>query len=138
MISESDRRFIVAFEACQLQANEFRHREHLRVAYIYLTLHPFDLALQKMERGLQRLLAHLGAPSSQYHRTLTEAWLRAVQHFMKKSGPTSDFEHFLATSGCLLSKEIMATHYTAEVLASEAARTAFVKPDLCPIPEHVG
>ena len=137
-ISESDERFLSAFEACHFRADEFRHREHLRVAYIYLTLYPFDQALEKMEAGLRDLLRHLGAPSSQYHRTLTEAWLRAVHHFMGNSGPTSDFEHFLETAECLLNKEIMGTHYTPGVLSSEAARVAFVKPDLQPIPEHAG
>ncbi|MGI8436652.1 MAG: hypothetical protein ACR2NX_07075 [Chthoniobacterales bacterium] len=63
-----DQRFLADFEACRIDAARFGHREHLRVAYIYLSLHPFDDALDRMESGLLRLLAHLGAPPSKYHR----------------------------------------------------------------------
>ena len=100
-LSASDGKFLAAFEACALTAADFRHREHLRIAYIYLTLHPYAEALEKMETGLRNLLAHLGAPGSKYNHTLTEAWLRAVQHFMQNSGPTANFEQFLETAPAL-------------------------------------
>lgn len=134
-LAESDRQFLASFEACKLAAGDFRHREHLRVAYIYLTLHPYDEALEKMEIGLRRLLAHLHAPASKYHRTLTEAWLRAVQHFMQTAGPTTGFEQFLETAIPLLDKDIMGTHYSTDLLWSDAARASFVEPDLQPIPD---
>jgi len=136
MLTESDRRFLAAFESCAFSADDFRHREHLRLAYIYLTLHPFAVALEKTETGLRRLLAHLGAPAAKYHRTMTEAWLRAVDHVMHSSEATAGSEQFLEIADRLLDKEIMGTHYTPHVLWSDAARTSFVQPDLQPIPEH--
>ena len=121
-----------------MSAAEFGHRQHLRVAYGYLTLHPYAEALEKTETGLRNLLAHLGAPASKYHHTLTEAWLRAVQHFMQQSGPTTDFEQFLETAHPLLDKNIMGTHYSTDLLWSDAARAAFVEPDRQPIPRKTG
>ena len=90
-----------------------------------------------MELGLQRLLAHLGAPASKYHQTLTQAWLLAVHHFMHRTGPTRDFDEFVeAGGGRLLDKDIMGTHYSQDLLWSEQARRQFVEPDLQQIPRH--
>ncbi len=87
-----------------------------------------------MESGLLRLLAHLGAPPSKYHRTLTQSWLLAIRHFMETASPTTSFEQFLETGGLLLDQEIMETHYTSDLLWSAEARGKFVEPDLQPIP----
>ena len=129
-LSESDLRFAAKFEACDITAANFGHAEHLRVAYIYLAQHPFADAYEKMENGLRNLLAHLGAPPSKYHTTITAAWLLAVRHFMDECGATADFQQFLAAGGArLLDQQIMATHYSSEALASTEARSAFVAPD---------
>lgn len=133
-LSHDDARFLQAFEACELTSATFRHREHLRLAYIYLTLHPFETALQTMRSRLQTFLAHLGAPPTAYHETMTRAWLLAVDHFMHRSGAQGSSEDFLAASPALLDKAVMYTHYTPERLKSSEARTGFLEPDLAPIP----
>ncbi|MEP6821509.1 MAG: SET domain-containing protein-lysine N-methyltransferase [Chthoniobacterales bacterium] len=133
-LAAADREFLASFEACAISGADFHHREHLRVAYLYLSLHPYASALEKMETGLRNLLAHLGAPRSKYHHTLTEAWLRAVQHFIDRAGPTMDFEQFLETASQLLDEEIMGMHYTTNLIWSDAARASFIEPDLQPIP----
>lgn len=135
-LSESDRRFLQAFESCQLSRGGFRHRDHVRLAYIYLRLHDREQALELLRSGLQRFLAHLGAPPSMYHETLTQAWLLAVDHFLHCTGATHDFDGFAAEAGWLLEKENMRTHYTPELLMSEEARVRFLEPDLEPIPRH--
>ena len=132
----SDLGFLRAFEACELTPANFGHREHVRLAYIYLRLYSFDVALQTLRTGLQRLLAHLGAPASLYHETITRAWLLAVSHFMNAGPPTVSSEDFLTSSAVLLDKEIMLTHYQRETLMSPSARGAFVEPDLEPIPRQ--
>ena len=135
-LSPDDSRFLQAFEACELTSATFRHREHLRLAYIYLTLHPFETALQTMRSRLQTFLAHLGAPPTAYHETMTRAWLLAADHFMHRSGAQTSSEDFLAASPALLDKDVMYTHYTPERLKSSAAREGFVEPDLEPIPRY--
>jgi hypothetical protein len=135
-LSAGDQSFLQAFEACELTAATFHHREHLRLAYVYLTLHPFEAALETMRSRLQTFLAHLGAPPTAYHETMTRAWLLAVDHFMRRSGAQTSSEDFLTTSPALLDKGIMYTHYTPERLKSSAAREGFVEPDLEPIPRY--
>ncbi len=129
-VSESDLRFWAKFEACEFDGAEFRHREHLRIGYIYLAQHPFADASTKMEAGLRRLLARLGAPSSKYHATLTVAWLRMLRDAMTKCGASADFQQFLDAGGArLLDKGTLAAHYSPAVLSSPEARRAFVPPD---------
>ncbi|MCH7639980.1 MAG: hypothetical protein IH855_11050 [Bacteroidetes bacterium] len=43
-------------------------------------------------------------------------------------------ESFIEQNPELLDSKIMMTHYSAEVLISDEARTQFVEPDLDPIP----
>jgi hypothetical protein len=133
-LSPADAHLLQAFESCELTSATFRHREHLRLAHIYLTLHPFEIALQTLRSRLQAFLAHLGAPPTAYHETMTRAWLLAVAHFMRQSREQRSSEDFLSTSPALLNKEVMYTHYTPERLKSSAAREGFVEPDLEPIP----
>ena len=129
-VSQSDLRFWAKFEMCELRGAEFGHRDHLRIAYIYLAQHPFAEASRKMEIGLRKLLAHLGAPASKYHATVTAAWLLALRDAMAKCGATADFQQFLDAGGArLLDKGIMAAHYSPQVLSSPEARRAFVPPD---------
>ena len=133
----NDTDLLQAFESCRLTPASFRHREHLRVAYLYLVRSPFDLAHARFEAGVQRLLAHLGAPASHYHATLTRAWLLAVHHFLRREGAKATSEQFLSApcaASCLLDQQIMLTHYSAERLFSAAARAEFIGPDLDPIP----
>ena len=133
-LDASDRAFLDAFESCEIPAAEFRHCDHLRLAFIYLTLHDLDTALHLMRSGLQRFLAHLGAPASKYHETITRAWMLAVEHFTEEAGPTASFEEFAASSPRLFAPGAMETHYTPERLWSDEARQRFVEPDLQPIP----
>ena len=137
VLSESDRRFLDAFERCDLSEGDFRHREHVRLAYIYLRLHDAEAALDLLRTGLRRFLAHLGAPASVYHETMTHAWLLAVAHFMQRTGATADFEQFAQAASRLFDKDVMHTHYTPELLMSDAARIGFVAPDREPIPRQM-
>lgn len=133
----NDADLLQAFESCRLTPAGFRHREHLRVAYLYLARYPFEQAHARFEAGVQRLLAHLGAPASHYHATITRAWFLAVHHFLRREGAKETSEEFLAVphaASCLLDQQIMLTHYSAERLFSATARTGFIEPDLDPIP----
>ena len=135
----NDADLLQAFESCRLTPTDFRHREHLRMAYLYLMRYPFEEAHAYFEAGVQRLLAHLGAPASHYHPTITRAWFLAVHHFLQRKGAKETFEQFLAapcTASRLLDQQIMLTHHSAERLFSATARTGFIEPDLDPIPPY--
>ncbi len=133
-IDASDREFLHAFERCDIAPENFRHRDHVRLAYVYLTQHDADTTLTEIRSGLQRFLAHAGAPPATYHETITRAWVLAVEHFMHETAPTSSFEQFAAAAPRLFAPGAMETHYTRERLWSDEARTRFVEPDLQRIP----
>ena len=71
----NDDEFLAAFEARTLE--EFHHRDHIKVAYLYLRQHPLDEAITKVRAGLQALALAWNAPVDKleegYHETMTQA-----------------------------------------------------------------
>ena len=137
-MSPDDRRFLEAFEACNIAPEAFDHPAHVRLAYIYLCEHAVDAAVVRMKDALLGFLAHNGIDPGKYHETITRAWVMAVAHFMHESSPCDSAATFMARNPRLLDSQIMLKHYSAEVLFSPAARREFVQPDVRPIPEREG
>jgi hypothetical protein len=135
-LSAQDQTFRTEFEAGQFPPGGFNHRAHVRLAYVYLTQHDTDTAHQLMHHALLTFLQSHGIPVSKYHETLTRAWIMAVRHFMESSPDSDSSDTFIANNPRLLDSKIMLTHYSAEVLFSDAARARFVEPNLSPIPRH--
>ena len=132
-LSEEDRTFRLAFEACTVPPSEFTHAAHVRLAYVYLVEHGVEPAVQRMREALLEFLRHNDIPRSKFHETITRAWVLAVRHFMNKGASASSAD-FIAKNPELLDSRIMLTHYSASVLFSPGARAGFVEPDLDPIP----
>ncbi len=125
-----------AFEAGAFAPADFSHRQHVRLAYVYLVDSDVNLALDRMRAALVCFLSHHGIPATKYHETLTRAWILAVHHFMHRSPDASSADDFIDRNPMLLDSKIMLTHYSADLLFSDAARSGFVEPDLDPIPRH--
>lgn len=132
-LSEEDRTFRSAFEACVVEPSEFTHAAHVRLAYVYLVEHDVEPAVGRMREALLKFLRHNDIPLSKFHETITRAWVLAVRHFMNKGASASSAD-FIAKNPELLDSRIMLTHYSASVLFSPDARAGFVEPDLDPIP----
>lgn len=128
-MSTDDHRFQISFEACAIAPNEFTHRAHLRLAYVYLAQQDVDDALATMRNAIKRFLAYHEIDAAKYHETLTRAWLLAVRHFMDRAGSTRSADDFLSKSAELLDSKIMLTHYSKDLLFSADARERFVDPD---------
>lgn len=135
-LSADDRAFQSDFEACRVRPEDFDHRAHVRLAYIYLADRGTDLALQAMREALHNFIRHNGIPVAKYHETLTQAWILAVRHFMARSAASASAAEFIDANPQLLDSRIMLSHYSAEVLFSPEARARFVEPDLDRIPRH--
>lgn len=135
-LSSADREFRRAFEAGAFAPADFSHRQHVRLAYVYLVDSDVNLALDRMRAALVCFLSHHGIPATKYHETLTRAWILAVHHFMHRSPDASSADDFIDRNPMLLDSKIMLTHYSADLLFSDAARSGFVEPDLDPIPRH--
>jgi hypothetical protein len=134
-LSQNDRDFQSAFEACTVAPAKFNHEAHVRLAYVYLVDSDVESAVRRMRDTLLNFLQHNGIPSSKFHETITRAWVLAVRHFMDRSTSTSSAD-FIAQNQALLDSNIMLTHYSASVLFSADARTSFVEPDLDLIPQQ--
>lgn len=132
-LSQEDRSFRSAFEACIVTPSQFNHTAHVRLAYVYLVESDVEPAIQKMREALLNFLEHNRIPLSKFHETITRAWVLAVRHFMSKSTSRSSTD-FIAKNPELLDGRIMLTHYSASVLFSSHAHEFFVEPDLDPIP----
>jgi len=135
-ISSLDKSFLCAFESATLDISTFRHREHLRIAYILLVQNDLGRAVEKARFGLRRLWEQNGITRDKYHETLTVAWIQAVNHFMLSSTAVRCADEFLAHNPQLLNKDIIYTHYSEDVILSQQSRSVFVPPDLSPIPIH--
>lgn len=137
-VSPADLDWRDAFEGFRVAPSDFRHREHVKLAYIHLvTLGP-EQAVERLRQSITALLAHLGVdPAAKYHETVTRAWVLAVHHFMhcdRTPAPSADV--FIDANPRLLMQDIMLTHYSRDHLFSDAARQGFVPPDRMPIPLH--
>lgn len=132
-MTPSDRRALADFEACAVDGAAFDHRAHLRVAWALLVEDPSQ-AESRIEAGLKRLLAHLGADPQEFHHTLTVAWMRAVGSAMAEGPDAVDFDAFVVAHPALLDGRALEVYYSPEVLASDAARAAYVPPDRSPFP----
>ena len=125
----TDEEFAASFEACTLP--DFTHRDHIRIAWIYLQRFPYARAVDAMEKGVRRFAAHHGA-HDKYHHTLTLAWMRLVA--AAAADPSDDFEAFLARHPHLLERDAPRRYYSGELLNSAPARAGWVEPDLNVLP----
>jgi hypothetical protein len=135
-LSSDDRRFRAEFEACTVAPEQFNHRAHIRLAYVYLVDHGPETALTLFRAALLAFIEHYGIDVTKYHETITRAWILAVRHFMETTAPAPSADAFIEGSPVLLDTNIMTTHYSTDLLFSPEARQQFVEPDLDPIPRY--
>lgn len=114
-----DEHFLSGLEACTLPSEHFNHAGHLRLACLYLARHPLDEAIERTCATIRAYATHLGA-ANKYHATITIALVRLL--------------HAHGPAALIDARALLALHYTEAMLASSAAQTAFVPPDLAPLP----
>jgi hypothetical protein len=133
----ADGRLLEQFESCTLPREQWVHRAHIRVAYLYLVRHPFDLAVEKMRSGIQRYNAAVGVVDglhTGYHETITQAWMRLIAVTIREQGRGKDSEDFCRQQPHLLQRTVLRLFYSRERIMSPAAKHNFVEADLTPLP----
>lgn len=122
--------FLERFENLTLQPEAFPHREHVRLAWIYLREYPALTALSKFCEGLKRFAASVGKPDL-YHETITWAYVLLIHERMAKSVASESWEEFAEANGDLLNWEanILKQYYREETLQSDLAKRVFLFPD---------
>ena len=122
-----DDAFLRAFEACTLAP--FRHRDHLRVAWLFLRAAPFEHAALRFVTGIKRFATAHGA-TTKYHETITWAYLALVNERMHDGGDARTFDAFARDNADLFDHKTgaLSQKYDARTLQSERARIVFVLP----------
>ena len=123
----SDDELIGYFEAGREPPGGFHHREHVRVAWLYLRSDTLPAALHRFRSGLRRFAAAQGKPE-RYHETITTSYVLLI-HARMASALTWD--EFADANPDLFawSPSILDRYYRPETLASERARREFIAPD---------
>jgi len=123
--------FIDRFERGVVPAGSFRHADHVRLAFAYLSQYPVLQALERFVSALKQFAAAQGKPHL-YNETITFAYLFLIRERMVRS-PVSGWEEFSSLNPDLLiwKRGILDLFYREETLKSELAKTVFLFPDKC-------
>ncbi|HEX6932884.1 MAG TPA: hypothetical protein VF162_12120 [Streptosporangiaceae bacterium] len=113
-------------------AARFGHREHVHLTWLAVSRYGVPAAIGLVSAGIQQTARYAGAPQK-YHATVSRAWVELIGHHAS-AAPGDDFASFIDRHPALLSKRLLARHYTPATLASRPARTGWVEPDLSPFP----
>lgn len=126
--SLNDAEFLHAVESLQLPLDQFRHADHLRLAWIELHRVPFDRAVDSVRAKIRHFAAH-HQKSHIYHETITIAWVALLATHSERT-----FEEFLGANSHRLNAGLLHNFWSPESLSSESAREAWLAPDVRPLP----
>ncbi len=121
----TDDEFLAALEDTSLPDAAFRHRDHLRAAYLYLRRDGFTQAVAGMSAALRRFAASRGK-AERYHETVTIAFLALINERLASSGDPGSFDAFISRHPEIAERDLLTRYYRPETLASENARRSFV------------
>jgi hypothetical protein len=124
-----DASLVARFEDCTLSPSELGHREHVRLAWLYLRGAPFEAAAPRFCANLRRFATSLGK-ADRYHETITWAYLALVNERLHAEGSPPEFEAFAGANPDLFdqAKGALAAYYDEATLRSAQARRAFLLP----------
>jgi len=135
-MSEDDD-FLQQFEGRTLPLDQWHHRAHLKVAYLYLTTLDFDAAAQRIRDGIRAYNAANNiqdTPTGGYHETMTMAWLHLIAATLSQYGSAASADEFFDSQPQLTQKKILRLFYSPGRFMSPAAKTTFLEPDLTALP----
>jgi hypothetical protein len=126
----SDAELVARFEALAIAPAQFRHREHVRLAYAMLRGADFGEAAVRFRRALRRFAEAAGA-AARYHETLTWAYLALVAQRMAEDPSVASSHELIARYPELADHRhgAIARYYdVAAITGSALARAVFVLP----------
>lgn len=130
----NDEELLKGFEACHLPSGGFHHREHVRVAWLYLRRYSLPEALARFSEGLRRFASAHGKPGL-YHETITWAYIFLINERAARPDAAQTWDEFARANPDLLDwkASILKSFYSEERLGSEAAKRMFLFPDKCDV-----
>ena len=136
----NDAEFLAAFENCLLPFEEWTHRAHVRVAYLYCCQGDLKSATDRMRVAIKAYNKATGTPEALdrgYHETITRAFMTLVFAANVDTGPHGSSDDFCETHPELMTKQALLRYYSREGIMSWDAKAKFIEPDLCPLPRIV-
>lgn len=133
--ADDDDAYLAAFEAGQVSGQDFRHQQHLRLAWACIRTAPdVDAACTRVAALIRRFATALGHPDK-YHETLTVFWVRLLWAHHARIGRVP-FQAAVAHNPSLLDKDFVFRFYPRELLSGPQARSEWIAPPLLSIAEH--
>ncbi|MCA8993879.1 MAG: hypothetical protein KDA88_17975 [Planctomycetaceae bacterium] len=133
----SDKKLWDAFLAASISEEQWTHRAHVRVGYLFVSRYGFTEALTRMRDGIQALNRALGTPEAidrGYHETITRAFLHLIS--AAKANWTGESSNgFCDAHPELMAKRVLLDYYSRDCIMSAEAKAEFVDPDIQPLPE---
>lgn len=133
-----DSTFVCKFESATWPMDQWHHKEHIKIAYLYLLSFGFEHALMKMRSGILALNAFHKVPEGPargYHETMTHAWLRLVHVVLCEYGPAETADRFVEQHPELAEKKALRFFYSPARLKDPRGKLEFLEPDLAPLPK---
>lgn len=133
----NDEVFLQQFESKTWPLAQWHHRQHIKVAYLYLRKYPFDQAMGKIRAGIKSYNAAHNipeAPDRGYHETMTQAWMRLVDFILHQYGPAETADHFFDAHPELGQFKTLRFFYSRKLFMSAEAKRNFVEPDITQLP----
>jgi hypothetical protein len=128
----TDDELLAGFENCTLANEVFHHKEHVRVAFLYLQRYSALAALEHFSTALARFAAAHGK-TTLYNETVTWAYILLIRERIARAGRMQSWPEFRAGNADLFDRKqnILKKYYQAETLQSELAKRTFLFPDRC-------
>lgn len=136
-LSMTDAELLAAFESCSLPMDQWTHRAHVRVAYLYASTRNFESAVNHIRERIKAFNTATNTPEAidrGYHETITQAFMHLVYAAQARTGPHLSSDEFCETHPELMTKLVLDGHYSRDVLMSLQAKADFIEPDLAPLP----
>jgi hypothetical protein len=126
---------IAQFESGELPPANWTHREHLTVAFWYLSRLDEAAATDRIRAGILYIIGRHGTPNTDtrgYHETITRFWIGVIAKFLKESDSRRSelelandlVEAYAGRSG------LWREYYSFDLLKSVEARRRWLKPDV--------
>lgn len=126
----SDEEFIARFENGTLPPDSFHHREHVKMAFLYLCRYPVLEALERFATALKQHSIRKGTPE-RYNETVTWAFVFLIRERMARHAAQQTWDEFSSNNPDLLNwqNSILKNYYRDETLSSNLAKQTFLFPD---------
>ena len=128
-----DEEFYRSFVAGELRAEDFRHGDHLRFAWLTLERLPLAMVEESVAGALRTFLRRISGSTAAFHATHTHGWVAVLASFPERSFAEALSAHTAALEGGALLR-----YWSAAVLGSDAARGAVAVPDVAALPLPAG